>query len=176
MGHWAYSAREVKLRSSSKNHIDVAVSISGSEDWRLTGFYGEPNRSLRRRTWELLRMLSQQSSLPWCVIGDLNNITSHEEKKGGRRYPEWLIQGFCETMSDCNLVDLGMVGYPFTWEKSRGTEDWVEIRLDRALVSQRWLHMYKEATLQNIEISTSDHMPIFLELRQDTRFSLGRHS
>ncbi|KAL8099905.1 hypothetical protein AgCh_032239 [Apium graveolens] len=103
-------------------------------------------------------------SLPWCVIGDMNNILSHEDKKGGRRYPEWLMQGFCKVVMECNLIDLDLVGHPFTWEKSRGTSAWVELRLDRALVTQRWMEIHEEALLYNIEISTSDHAPVLLEV------------
>lgn len=168
---------EVKLLSYSKNHIDVVGSIADKEDWRLTGFYGESNQSLRRNTRELLRLLFQQSSLKWCVFDDLNNIISQEEKRRGRSYPEWLVRDFCETIMDCNLVDMDMVGYPFTWEKSRDTQEWVELRLDRALVNSQWMDMYKKATLSNIEISTSstsDHMPIFLEVSQSTRVVADR--
>lgn len=56
---------EVSKNSFSKNHIDLVVNIAGSEEWRLTGFYGYPDRRLPRKTWDLLRLLSQQSSLSW---------------------------------------------------------------------------------------------------------------
>ncbi|XP_074346853.1 uncharacterized protein LOC141685660 [Apium graveolens] len=123
-------------------------------------------KRLRRTKWDLLRLLSQQSNLPWCVIGDLNNILSHEDKRGGRRYPEWLLQGFNEAVMDCNLIDMDLIGYSFTWEKSKGTNSWVELRLDRALVNQQWLDIHKEATLSNMNVSTSDHTPIFLALNK----------
>lgn len=55
--------------------------------------------------------LSQQSHLPWFVIGDMNNILSHDDKRGGRRYPEWLVQGFNDTTSFCNLIDVDLVGH-----------------------------------------------------------------
>lgn len=51
--------------------------------WRLTGLYGEPNRALRRRTWDLLRNLARDSNLPWCVIGDVNNVLNGSDKVGG---------------------------------------------------------------------------------------------
>lgn len=62
---------------------------------------------------------------------------------------------------DCNLIDLDLVGYPFTWEKSKGTSAWVELHLDRALVTQQWLDIHMEATLFNLEVTTSEHTPIF---------------
>lgn len=33
------------LLSLSQNHIDVGVSVEGLGEWRLTGFYGEPDRT-----------------------------------------------------------------------------------------------------------------------------------
>lgn len=41
---------QVQLRSSSRNHIDVEISIAGKDKWRLTGVYGEPDRTQRRKT------------------------------------------------------------------------------------------------------------------------------
>lgn len=67
---------------------------------------------------------------------------------------------------DCNLVDMDFVGYSYTWEKSKGTTAWVELCLDRALVTQQWLDIHKEATLFNLEVTTSDHTPILLVLNK----------
>ncbi|XP_074322878.1 uncharacterized protein LOC141659850 [Apium graveolens] len=108
---------QVQLRSLSKYHIDVEISMEGKDKWRLTGIYGEPDRTQRRKTWELLRNLARDSNLPWCVIGDLNNVISHQDKKGGAPYPDWLIEGFNETLADTGLIDMDLVGHQFTWEK-----------------------------------------------------------
>lgn len=71
---------QVSLISLSNHHIDVEVNINGMQPWRLTGFYGEPNRSQRKKTLELLRNLARDSNLPWCTIGDINNIVSQLDK------------------------------------------------------------------------------------------------
>lgn len=85
---------DVNLLSLSINHIDVEIHITGNQPWRLTGFYGEPNRNLRSRTLNLLRTLVRDSNLPWCIIGDMNNIVNQNDKKGGAAYPQNLIDGF----------------------------------------------------------------------------------
>uniref|UniRef100_A0A803NGT2 Reverse transcriptase domain-containing protein n=1 Tax=Cannabis sativa TaxID=3483 RepID=A0A803NGT2_CANSA len=131
-------------------------------DWRLTGCYGEPNRSLRHKTWILLKTLATKYDYPWCVIGDLNNVVSQEDKKGGNHYPSWLIEGFNNALSECNLCDLDLIGHPYTWEKGRGTASWVEVRLDRAVVNQKWIDTFISAKLFNLEFSSSDHSPILL--------------
>lgn len=74
---------QVKLLSYSKNHIDVEIGVEGMTNWRLTGLYGEPERTQRRKTWELLHNLAWDSNLPWCISGDMNNIRSQEDKHGG---------------------------------------------------------------------------------------------
>lgn len=56
-----------------------------------------------------------------------------------------------------------MHGYQFTWERGRDTTNWVEIWLDRALVSRSWLEVFQNTKLSNLEVTTSDHTPILLE-------------
>lgn len=61
------------------------------------------------------------------------------EKRGGRGHPRHLLEGFRSTLEDCSLLDLGYQGEWFTWEKSRGTERWVQERLDRGLANKEWM-------------------------------------
>ncbi|XP_030478041.1 uncharacterized protein LOC115695088 [Cannabis sativa] len=69
-----------------------------------------------------------------------------------------------------------LCGYPFTWERGRGTSIWIEVRLGKGLADLAWLQMFNSAKLYNLEISTSDYSPILLELfttavqQQVTRF------
>uniref|UniRef100_A0A803PK80 Reverse transcriptase domain-containing protein n=1 Tax=Cannabis sativa TaxID=3483 RepID=A0A803PK80_CANSA len=133
---------EASLMGFSKSHIDLEITISDTPSWQLTGMYGEPNRHLRHKTWDLLRDLSSEFALPWCIIGDHNNVLSHDNKRGGSPYSDWLLSGFQQVVDDCHLQDLEFVGYPFTWERGRGTPEWIEVRLDQALVSDAWLDLF----------------------------------
>ncbi|KAK1372151.1 Endonuclease/exonuclease/phosphatase family protein [Heracleum sosnowskyi] len=148
------------LLSSSQHHIDIEVKVEGMAPWRLTGLYGEPDRAQRRKTWDLLRHLARDSNLPWCVIGDLNNVCSQLDKKGGALYPTWLIEGFNDTLNELGLMDMELVGHQFTWEKGRGTPEWQEVRLDRALSTDAWLQLFPIAKVYNLEGSESDHSPL----------------
>uniref|UniRef100_A0A803QNA4 Uncharacterized protein n=1 Tax=Cannabis sativa TaxID=3483 RepID=A0A803QNA4_CANSA len=154
---------DVTLLRYTHDYIDVQVNAADGITWRLTGCYGEPNRSLRAQTWNMLRTLSADNTLPWCVIGDINNVLAHDDKKGGTPYPSWLIEGFNQALTDCGLCDLNLSGYPYTWEKGRGSSNWIEVRLDRALVFDSWLNIFNSAKLLNLEVSSSDHCPILLE-------------
>lgn len=154
----------VDIKSYSHNHIDTEIKMENQAKWRLTCFYGYPEGSRRRDSWNLLRFLSYQSTLPWAVIGDFNDILRVNEKKGRRRHPNWLISGFREALVDSGLSDLQMEGHPYTWEKSRGTTRWVEVRLDRVCVNNDWMEMFPSSKVTNLIAPTSDHSTIFLQI------------
>ncbi|XP_060974102.1 uncharacterized protein LOC133039269 [Cannabis sativa] len=159
---WRYES-DIRIESFSKNHIDCFATVNGGSEFRFTGIYGEPNRSLRKEIWRMLKNLYARRREPWCLMGDFNNVLSQSEKRGGNPYPQWLINGFQETVLACGLCDLELFGYPYTWEKSRDSPNWIEARLDRALVSASWLDLFQNAQLLNVEISSSDHCPLLLE-------------
>ncbi|KAK1373387.1 hypothetical protein POM88_029580 [Heracleum sosnowskyi] len=151
-----------KLRGFSQNHIDMEVNVKGMTNWSLTWMYGEPNWSQRKKTWDLLRYLTRDSNLSWCVIGDMNNIVSQQDKRGVAQYLRWLIDGFNDTLVDTGLIDMEIVDHQYTWERGRGTMEWMEVRLDRALLSTTWMANFLEAKLYNLEGTSSDHSPVFL--------------
>uniref|UniRef100_A0A803NUT6 Reverse transcriptase domain-containing protein n=1 Tax=Cannabis sativa TaxID=3483 RepID=A0A803NUT6_CANSA len=158
------SEEEVVIDSFSMNHIDCFVHFEGYRKFWFTGFYGEPNRRLRENTWELLRTLHARYQEAWCIMGDFNNILHNKEKRGGKPYPSWLLDGFQEVVRHCGLCDLDMHGHSFTWEKGRDTSAWMEARLDRAMVNFTWLTIFSDAKLFNLEVSPSDHTPLFLDI------------
>lgn len=65
----------MQLRSYSKYHIDVNVlEENGSKIWRYTGFYGELCASKKSDSWNLLKRLGTDKSLPWLISGDFKEI------------------------------------------------------------------------------------------------------
>lgn len=94
---------EVSLKSFNKNHVDVNVSTTQGQHYHLTGVYGEPDRSKRKETWDLIRNLAGNNSLLWCLIGDMNNVLSQADKISGRPYPQRLLQG---SRTCCKIVIL----------------------------------------------------------------------
>lgn len=169
------NAEDIQLLSFSRSYIDISIKSTTAVTWRLTGIYGEPARAQRQKTWDLLRNLSRDANLPWCLVGDFNNVTSQADKRGGAPYPEHLIEGFNACLQDSNLQDLELTGHPYTWERGRNTELWTEIRLDRVLANTQWLSVFHMAKVYNMEGSPSDHSPLLLIPEHLIRGNKRRH-
>ena len=45
-------------------------------------------------------------------------------------------------IADSNLHEVPLQGYPFTWERGRGTANWIQERLDRVFVFESWLSIF----------------------------------
>ncbi|KAL8115437.1 hypothetical protein AgCh_022072 [Apium graveolens] len=151
---------------STQNYIDFEVMNEQVGKWRYTGFYGCPERSRRYESWKVLKGLKHKSLLPWCIIGDFNDMINVSEKRGGRRQPRYLMEGFKQTIEECGLVDLGFKSEAFTWERARGIERWVWKRLDRGMANVDWLELFPSAVVKVLEVSSSDHPPLYLMLNR----------
>lgn len=131
-------------------------------NWRLTGYYGIPDRLHRQSSWNLLRHLASVDNLPWVCIGDYNDLLSEQDKKGRVEHPQWLYSGFREAIFYCNLTDISLSGYSFTWFRGRNIGNRVEERLDRAMANPAWHSRFPRASLLNLIAPVSDHNPILM--------------
>ncbi|XP_019197208.1 PREDICTED: uncharacterized protein LOC109191092 [Ipomoea nil] len=156
---------DMEVRGYSNHYIDSEVKGDGGvSSWRFTGFYGAADRSKRRECWNLLRYLSSINTLPWVLMGDCNDLLWSGEKEGRVPHPRWLMRGFGEAIRESGLSNFGFEGCQFTWEKGRGTSEWVREKLDRILVSGTWRDNFPKAKAWSLEGTTSDHLPIFLAM------------
>ena len=153
-----------RVLNYSRNFINMIVEDREAGDWRLTCYYGFPKCVCRRDAWDLLRELRDMSSLPWCIIGDFNDLLSQQDKAGIHPHPNWLCMGFREVVDDCALSDIKLHGHPFTRIKSPGTDRVLEERLDMAMGNSEWLQGFPEVKLTNLLTSHSDHTPILLDI------------
>lgn len=152
------------VTDSSQNHIDINIKESSGAEWRLTCFYGFPERERRQQSWDFLRLLSTKSHLSWCIFGDFNDLLYSSDKRGRHPHPQYLLTGFKNAIEDCSLAEVELKGGMYTWEKSKGTSDWVREKLDRAFGSDSWWQRFSLCTLTVFHVVASDHDPIKLDL------------
>ena len=106
------------IETFSPNHNDTTINKNQINEWRFTGFYGEPATQKRHESWAKLRQLKNRRVSPWLCAGNFNEITQQSEKKnGGRPRPHNQMQLFRDVVDECTFMDLGFVGFPFTWHK-----------------------------------------------------------
>ncbi|KAK7251003.1 hypothetical protein RIF29_33854 [Crotalaria pallida] len=65
-------------------------------------------------------------------------------------------------MKDCNLVDLGFKGNPYTWARRRGDGTYIYERLDRFLACNLWKGFSKDIEVSHLSSPVSDHESILL--------------
>ncbi|XP_024163940.1 uncharacterized protein LOC112170898 [Rosa chinensis] len=156
----------ISLKSYSKCHIDVNVKDDkGQVVWRFTGVYGQAKAENRHLTWSLLRRLGQMGDVLWVLGGDLNEITSISEKEGGARRSQSQMDGFHDALQSCDLVDMHYVGPKFTWLGIQNGEEF-KLRLDRFVSTRSWTRLFPLSRVTNLPPTTSDHLPILLEIRK----------
>ncbi|KAH1096603.1 hypothetical protein J1N35_013524 [Gossypium stocksii] len=98
----------VSLQSFSHNHIDVEIQEADNAPWwRFTSFYGAPEVRNKQETWDLLRRLGRNNSLPWLVGGDFNDILFANEKQERLPREEARMEVFRRTLDDCHLENIG---------------------------------------------------------------------
>lgn len=96
-------------------------------------------------------------------MGDFNDLLYKADKKGNHDHPELLMRGFRDALDSSMLSDLELHGGQFTWEKGRGTRDWVQERLDRAFATMSWWSLFPLCKLSVVTTVVSDHDALFLE-------------
>ena len=69
---------KVWVDSFSKYHIDSVIEGGSENAWRLTGFYGKLDTYHRSEGWSMLCMLGSKLTMPWCCLGDFNELLEGE--------------------------------------------------------------------------------------------------
>ena len=77
--------------------------------------------------------------------------------------PTQQLDAFREALERCNLIDLGFIGYPFTWNDRRPGAANTKERLDRAVVNQVWRSKFPGTTITHIISHALDHLPLILQ-------------
>ena len=56
---------DVTVEGSGRNYIDAIINKNKEDEWRFTGFYGEPKTQRRIESWNLLQSLERKFQIPW---------------------------------------------------------------------------------------------------------------
>jgi hypothetical protein len=95
--------------------------------------------------WKLLRRIKREVNEPWLMLGDFNEAMWQHEHFSATKRNERQMENFRETLSDCNLHDLGYSGLPWTYNNKQSGRQNVRVRLDRAVADPSWTNLFPEA-------------------------------
>ena len=73
------------------------------------------------------------------------------------------MQPFKDVLDQCSFMDLGFLGFQFTWHKHYA-DYMVWERLDRAVVTNEWLSIFLGTKVHHIDVICSDHKPLWIVL------------
>jgi hypothetical protein len=142
----------------------VKSQATGHIEWRFTGFYGNPSRTARKRSWELMKYLRREFDNPWLCAGDFNEVLSASEQLGGNDREEWMMEGFRYVVEYCRMTDLGYIGLPYTWDNRQQGYNNIKVRLDRGLGDDKFMELFDNSTVRHIQTTESDHCALLINM------------
>ncbi|PKU76305.1 hypothetical protein MA16_Dca019534 [Dendrobium catenatum] len=121
--------------------------------------YAACTRINQLNLWEQLHNFSANINAPWCVGGDFNIISNASERRGGCRPNIRAMEEFNEMINDCNLIDIGFLGSPFTWCRVNLYQC-----LDKFLFNNEWMSQFSASNMEHLSRTLSNHAPLLLNI------------
>ena len=165
----------VDLEVVFANQYVVAALIYSNppeNPWLLIATHGPPYLAKKRKFWELMEEIISGFSGHWCLLGDLNNISTKAEKKGGRSLGEGSSRSFRAFVDNVATIDLGFSGLRFTWTNKRVGRANIRERLDRGICNVDW-QTFPCAGVKHLTTPNSDHNPILLNTHMEFEKGVG---
>ncbi|PON45815.1 Endonuclease/exonuclease/phosphatase [Parasponia andersonii] len=148
----------------SPSIILVALLLATVILFGILLFYGAPEPSNRRFSWELLRRLSYVSTGLWLCMGDFNEILSTEDKLGRTFRNEAAMEAFHHSLDNCGLQPIDYNGPKLTWDSKHYNSTHVQERLDWAMINTEWQDLFQSSSLSHLGSYESDHRALLSNL------------
>lgn len=118
--------------------------------------YGSPVAIKREDLCIHLKDIHSTLTKAWVVLGDFNDYASTLEKRGGSYCPSRALK-FCNNLHECDLVDLGFNGSPYSYARKLHSCITSLVMLDRVVSNDSWRLMYTEASIYHLPRIHSNH-------------------
>lgn len=142
---WNEEDVDIQATSQSRWSVHAVVTAKFQKPWILSSIYASTNKVNRKRVWGEMNGIAELQNTEWMVMGDLNTITSAQEKFGGRSPSTNKMEELKNVMNQCGLIDLGAHGPNWTWNNKRVGLANIKERLDRALANPQWCSRFPNA-------------------------------
>ncbi|KAH7857816.1 hypothetical protein Vadar_016806 [Vaccinium darrowii] len=152
----------VSLVFSSAQMIGLSVELLAEHRrFFVSLIYGLNLARERVSLWNDLRALFLQlGSSAWVLMGDFNVVRSPDERIVG--LDEVAASDFNNCLADICMHNMVTKGYWFTWTNKRGGLRDNKSRLDRVLVNDGWLDLFRDSEVVGHAPGVSDHCALVL--------------
>jgi hypothetical protein len=168
----------LKVNDFNDRLIDCYIECDDNlNSWRATGLYGYSKTQQKPMTCDLIANLSNTNTHDnWLLFGDFNLIRNSNEKHGGRDNHNSPSDLFNDTLTACDLNDLGYHEDIFTWSNNQEECHNIKERLDRFCASTSWMARFPRHTNYHLMNYMSDHNPILLVFGTNHDFREDSHT
>ncbi|XP_071695196.1 uncharacterized protein [Rutidosis leptorrhynchoides] len=152
--------QETKLKEK-KNHFLASRGnwLGSSVDTVLINIYGPHSDMKKKIMWDDLDNVMELDNVAWVLGGDFNEVRYPTERRNCN-FIEHRARLFNEFTDQNKLLEIPMGGKMFTRVSDDGTKF---SKLDRFLVSDRFLEIWEGLATCALERKHSDHCPIILK-------------
>lgn len=160
-------AVSVFIYKKSDQLISCGVFDSFSrQSFSVTFVYARNCLIARRDLWADMEELHQhryQSSHPWLILGDFNQILQAEDHFSLIPYslPLQGMNEFQNCIDSCELLHLSTRGSAHTWYNGQPTNP-ITRKLDRALINESWFSTFLQSSVFVDAPGGSDHSPLLV--------------
>lgn len=103
-------------------------------------------------------------------MGDFNEITRNQEKKGGKKRPDSSFLPFKNMLAGCGMIEFPFIGNSLSWA-GRTRAGRVQCRLDRTVGNEDWHQNFSHTYVEYLLRWGSDHRPILARFQAGNRQS-----
>ena len=129
------------LRKEQRAIPVLLHDTSNNQNVMVNGLYAPAQSRDKDSFWNHLFQFNSVVDLPWCLIGDFNELASPGEKRGGLQYPLSKYERLKNFTSYIRASTVPYKGNLFTWKKKVHMQLIYE-GLDRAIMRNDWMNLY----------------------------------
>ncbi|GLJ40786.1 hypothetical protein SUGI_0843510 [Cryptomeria japonica] len=147
--------------------ICYVYNLKENLEFPLINIYGPTKILDKSHVWYVLsNKISDLRSDRIVVVGDFNALLDLDEKKGGLRMSNKVVEDFREFVVQNHLLDVVSKNGLFTWTNQRANFAHILERLDRHLIGESWMESSFQVEASILPIFLSDHFPVELKLSE----------
>lgn len=169
-----HNIKVTKFERSEYWLFGVVHSLKENMFFPLVNVYGPIKTEEKVKVWKDISIkIGSLNNDRVIVAGDFNSLLDLEEKRGGLKMTNKVMEDFRDFVTLNHLFDIIPKNGRYTWTNRRENFTRISKRLDRFLVGPFWLDSSINLDSCILPLSLSDHFPVPLSFKEVDKTSRG---